>query len=551
LALVVDTWKPRGFGGEVGNVHLATGMIPPMPFFVLAEKQDSKLFGSAEMAEEKQETTPETNEETQQAEEPRTSKNTVTIEDAGPCKKKVVVEVPEETIKDMADEQYRDLRREAMVPGFRKGRAPRRLLEKRFGKETSEQVKLKILAEASEAAIKDKKLDVLTDPDVDYENVKVPESGPMRFEFEVEVRPEFELPVLEGIPVTRPKLEVTDAQVDREIEQLRRWSGLWVPKEDGTVEQGNEVVADVRLNVHLTDEEKAKQTEAAEKGEEAPPIGIPESETKLDNTEIHVRPNGFVGAVPVAKLDELLIGAKAGDKKTATVEVPKTYFREEYQGRTVDIEIDVKEVKYLKPAEMDEQFLQRYRVESEQELRDRIRDNLQAQLESQIRSDMSEQVYQHLLGNTNFDLPVDIVARQAGTILQRQYINLLSRGLSREQVDEQMEQLRAGSEEQARQQLKTFFIMDKVAEKFDIDVTDEEINGHIAQVAIQRGQRPEKLKEQMERDGSLAQFRLDIRQSKCIGKLLESANITEQQGEEKAAKPKKGKKKAAEEKAEE
>jgi len=504
------------------------------------------------MADEKQEpTTPETNEETKQAEAPRTSKNTVTIEDAGPCKKKVVVEVPEETMKDMADEQYRELRREAVLPGFRKGRAPRRLLEKRFGKETSEQIKIKILAEASEAAIKDKKLDVLTDPDIDYENIKLPESGPMRFEFKIEVRPEFELPALEGIPVTRTKLEVTEAQVDREIEQLRRWSGLWVPKEDGAVEQGNEVVADVRVNMHLTDEEKAKQAEAAAKGEEIAPFGIPESEAKLDNTEIHVRPNGFVGAVPVPKLDEMLAGAKAGDKKTTTVEVPKTYFREEYQGRTMDVEIDIKEVKYLKPADIDEQFLQRYHVDSEQELRDHVRDNLQAQLESQVRTDMSEQIYQHLLSNTSFDLPVDIVARQAGTILQRQYINLLARGLSREQVDEQMDQLRAGSEEQARQQLKTFFIMDRVAEKYEIDVTDEEINGHIAQVAIQRGQRPEKLKEQMERDGSLAQFRLDIRQGKCIGKLLESASISEQKPEEKPKKAKKGTKKSAQGKAEE
>ncbi|MBN1509632.1 MAG: trigger factor [Sedimentisphaerales bacterium] len=492
----------------------------------------------------------DTRTEEQKARDERTSKNTVTIEEAGPCKKKVIVEVPEETIKDMADEQYRELRRDAVVPGFRKGRAPRRLLEKRFGKETSEQIKLKILAEASEAAMKDKKVDALTDPDIDYENIKLPDSGPMRFEFEVEVRPEFELPALEGIPVTRTKLEVTDAQVDREIEQLRRWSGLWVPKEEGAVEQGDEVVADVRLNVHLTDEEKAKQAEAAAKGEEAPTVGIPESETKLDNSEIHVRPNGFVGAVPVPKLDELLTGAKAGDKKTTTVEVSKTYFREEYQGRTIDIEIDVKEVKYLKPAEMNEQFLQRYHVGNEQELRDRIRDNLQDQLESQVRSDMSEQVYQHLLDNASFDLPMDIVARQAGSILQRQYINLLARGLSREQIEEQMEQLRAASADQAKQQLKTFFIMDKVADKLEIAVTEEEINGHIAQVAIQRGQRPEKLKEQMERDGSLAQFRLDIRQNKCISKLLETANVSEQKSEEKARKSKKGNK-SAEEKSEE
>jgi trigger factor len=249
--------------------------------------------------------------------------------------------------------------------------------------------------------------------------------------------------------------------------------------------------------------------------------------------------------VPVEKLDELLVGAAVGDKKTTTVEIPKTYFREDLQGRKVDIEIEVKEIKYLKPAEVNENFLQRYEVQTVEELREKIRDNLQARIESQVRSDMSDQVYQYLLDNTKFDLPVDIVARQAGSVLQRQYINLLSRGLSRQQVEEQMEQLRAGSEEQAKQQLKTFFIMDKVAEKLDIDVSEEEINGHIARVAIQRGQRPEKLKEQMERDGSLSQFRLDVRQSKCLSKLLESANITEQAPEEKAGKSKKAKKKSA------
>jgi trigger factor len=248
--------------------------------------------------------------------------------------------------------------------------------------------------------------------------------------------------------------------------------------------------------------------------------------------------------VPVANLDELLVGAKAGDKKATTVEIPKTYFREEYQGRKVDVEIDVKDVKYLKPAEIDQPFLQRYHVENEQQLRDKVRDNLQDRLEAQVRNDMSEQIYQHLLDNTTFDLPTDIVARQAGSLLQRQYINLLARGLSREQIEEQMEQLRAGSEEQARQQLKTFFIMDKVAEKLGIEVSEEEVNGHIAQVAVQRGQRPEKLKEQMERDGSLAQFRLDVRQSKCISKLLESANISEQQPEEKPKRAKKATKKS-------
>jgi FKBP-type peptidyl-prolyl cis-trans isomerase (trigger factor) len=95
--------------------------------------------------------------------------------------------------------------------------------------------------------------------------------------------------------------------------------------------------------------------------------------------------------------------------------------------------------------------------------------------------------------------------------------------------------------------------MDKVADKLEIEVTEEEINGHIAQIAIQRGQRPEKMKEQMERDGSLAQFRMDVRQNKCINKLLETADITEQEAQGAEAKPKRARKtakKSAEDKAE-
>ncbi len=496
------------------------------------------------MAEEKQETTASEQEEGKQetqesAQESRTAKNTVAVEEIGPCKKKVSVEIPEETIKEMGDEQYRELRRDAVLPGFRKGRAPRRLLEKRFGKETQESIKLKLLAEASEAAMKAQKLDVLTDPEIDFEHIELPETGPMKFSFEVEVRPEFELPAMEGIAVAKPKLEVTEGQIDREIEQLQRWSGVWTPREDGVVQRDDQIVADARLRVELTEEEKARQTAIAEgkpEEEDAKKTAIPESETKLDNAEVFVRPNGFVGPIPVEKLDELLVGVKAGEKKTTTVEVPQTFFREEYQGRKVEVEIDVKDIKFLKPAEIDEHFLQRFNVENLGELRDRIRENLQERVENQVRSEMSDQIYQYLLDNTKFDLPMDIVARQAGNVLQRQYISLLSRGLSRQQVDEQMEQLRAGSEEQAREQLRTFFIMDRVAEKLEIEVTEEEINGHIARVAMQRGQRPEKMKEQMERDGSLAQFRLEIRQGKCISKLLESASITERQPDEKPRK---------------
>jgi len=357
-------------------------------------------------------------------------KNKVTVKQAGPCKKKVSIEVPEETVKKVYDDQYVELGKDAVVPGFRKGRAPRRLLEKRFGKEVGEQIKLQLLADATDSAIKDNKIDMLREPNVDHENIELPESGPFKFDFEVEVRPEFELPKLEGIGVKKCKLEVTDEQVNDEIDQIRKYSGVWTPKE-GAAEADDQIIADVILKVEDIEEEE-----------------------KLDNTEISVRPNGFVGSVPVENLDEVLEGVKTGEVKTTTVTVPKTYFKEEYRGKKVEIQIDVKDIKHLKYAEIDENFLGRFGVEDEGELRERMRDVLHNRMEQHIRGELSQQIYKYMLDNTKFDLPVDIVAEQAGVVMQRQYANLTRQGLSSEQISEHMEQLRASSEQQAKEQVK-------------------------------------------------------------------------------------------------
>ena len=487
------------------------------------EKQQEEVAENSEPTSEEVIEEPQEESEEEASEEEPEIPNIVTIEDAGPCKKKLLIEIPREKIEKVTDSQFEELRRDAIVPGFRKGRAPRRLLEKRFGKEANEAVKAKLLAEASESALKDNELKTLGEPDINFEDIKLPEEGSMKFDFEVEVRPEFELPELEGIPVTKTKLEVTDEQIDSEIEQMQRWAGVWTPRKDEPAVLDDQVIADAKLKIEEVEEEE-----------------------KLDNVEIYVRKNGFVGQIPVENLNEILTGAKAGETKTTTVEVPKTYYKEEYRGKKVDIEIEVKDIKWLKPAELDENFLQRFKVENEDELREQIHDKLQSRLESQIRNEMSEQIYKYLEDNTDFDLPLDVVARQADSVLRRQYINLMMRGLTREQVNEQMEQLQAGSEEQAKKQVKNFFIMDKVAEKLDISVSEPEINGYIAQIAMERNQRPERMREQMEHEGTLAQLELEVRQEKCIEKLLESAKIIEKKAEKTKPKAeKKTKKKAA------
>lgn len=451
-------------------------------------------------------------------------KNTVTITDAGPCKKKVAIEVPEDAVHAALDEQYKELRKDAMVPGFRKGKAPIKLLEKRFGKDVIEQVKLKLLADASQAALKDNDISALNDPDIDYEKIALPDTGSLKFEFDVEVKPEFELPETDGIEVEKPAVAVSDEQLAEELEHLRKQAGIWAPVEGGKVEKEDQVIADVVV--------KAEDDAEGQ---------------KFDNVEVYARPIAMVGPVIVEKTDELLEGAKAGDTKSTTVDIPKTYYDEKYRGKKVEASITVRDIKRIKPAELDENFFRRFGVADETELKKELREALEKRAEQQARSAMSDQIHKYLREKTQFDLPENIVAAQAEQLLRRRYSSLLTRGVPVEQIQEKADEIKATTDEQAKEQLKIYFIMEKLASKLDISVSEEEINGRVAQLAIQQGRRPEKVREEMVRDGSLASFGIQLREEKCLEKLLASAKIVE--AKEAPKKPKLPRKKVSGKKA--
>src|SRR3989440_5095195 len=119
----------------------------------------------------------------------------ITIEDAGPATKRVVVEIPKERIDQKLTEQYKDLRQQAAIPGFRPGHAPQKLIEKRFATDVKEQVRRNLISESYEQALEKNNLNVLGEPDFDNpEAITLPDSGSMNFSFTVEVQPDFTIP---------------------------------------------------------------------------------------------------------------------------------------------------------------------------------------------------------------------------------------------------------------------------------------------------------------------------------------------------------------------
>ena len=163
----------------------------------------------------------------------------------------------------------------------------------------------------------------------------------------------------------------------------------------------------------------------------------------------------------------------------------------------------------------------------EAELREALREQMVERITYDVQQALREQVSKHLTDNIHFDLPAKLSTKQADRVVNRRAIELLQRGLSREQIEANIERLRAGADEEAARELKLFFILQKLAADLGVDVDEGELNGRIAMLAAQRGRRPEKVKQDMAKDGSLTNLYLQMREQKALDKVLESAAIEE------------------------
>jgi trigger factor len=189
--------------------------------------------------------------------------------------------------------------------------------------------------------------------------------------------------------------------------------------------------------------------------------------------------------------------------------------------------VTIKDIKKLELVEITPEFLEDLGFDSEQELRDALREQMVERISFDIAQAQREQVSKYLMENTQFDLPAKLSAKQVDRVVQRKAIDLLMRGIPREQVDAQIEQLRAGAQAEAGRELKLFFILQKIATEQNTDVDEAELNGRIALLAAQRGERPEKLKQEMAKDGSLSNLYVQLREQKALDKILESAQVEE------------------------
>lgn len=460
---------------------------------------------------------------------------TVKVEDAGPALKRLSIELPESRIKAKIEESFDTLSNDAVLPGFRKGRAPRRLLEKRFAESVQGDVKNQLLSESYHQALESEGLDVIGEPDVkDADDIEVPESGPLSYVVEVEITPDFELPKFDGIKVDKKAMEVTDADVTAEIEQYRERYGQMSAVEDATVAEGDYVQSDVKV---LAGENAGDDAEVLHEH--------PGAYTLVHGEDKEYK--GHVAGILIEDLGKQLTGKKVGDTVTISMTGPDGHENDAIKGQPITIVMAITHVHRLAPASIED-LLPQFGMQTEDELTERVKTMLEQRNEQTQQADMHKQVTEQIVDAVELDLPEGLKGRQIERALQRQQMELLYSGKQPEEIEAELAEARTQGEAEAVKQLKTFFVLDKAAKELEIEVAENEINGRISMMAMQQQRRPEKLRNEMRQRGELEQLYLSIREQKTLDKIIEQATVTEVAGEAAETKPKKTKKKSTKKK---
>ncbi len=427
----------------------------------------------------------------------------VAIDSRSACERHITVTVAREDIDRYFDSEFSELMPKAQVPGFRPGRAPRKLIEAKFRKDVADRVKMNLLMDSLAQIHEDHDLSAISEPDLDLHAVEVPETGPLTFEFDLEVRPDFDLPNWKGMRIEKPVREVDPADVDRALERTLAGRGRLVPH-DGPAEPGDYITCNLTF--------KSEGRILSEAHEEV----------------IRIRPVLSFRDGRIEQFEELIVGAVAGEVRTGSATISPDAPNEGLRGQAVTADFEVLEIKRLQLPDLNAELLDELGgFELEADLRDAIKEQLEQQLRYEQRRRAREQIARELTVSATWELPPEMLKRQASRELEREVMELQSAGFNEEDIRARQNQIRQNAMAETARALKEHFILERIAEIEKIEAADSDYDREIEMIAANRGDSPRRVRAKLEKSGSMDVLRNQIIERKVIDLILEHAEFAE------------------------
>lgn len=424
----------------------------------------------------------------------------IKIEEVGPCKKLLKFEIPKEAIDDEWQKQLKEVARMAKVPGFRKGKVPRKLLEKNYGDKIMDDVKRAVVSGSYQQAIEENKLSPVGDPDIGDINLEL--GKPLKFEITLEVLPTFELGEYKGLKLQRKPVSVTDEDIDKALETISKQKAQLTIVKTGKVKTEDFIICDCEVGIN--------------------------DEVVWSDQELEVMVAGsHVADINVPDLKDSLVGAKSGDKISVDVELGDNFSVEQHRNKSAKMEISIKEIKRPKSPKIDDELAKQVGYDTLGELKEFMSKRLEMEKKRMAEGEMQEQISSKLIEMADFEMPEDMIKHHTSERLHKYQLDLVNKGTPQEEIEKHSEDLKSASEESVVRDFKMSLVLEHIAEKERIFVTEDDVNRRISEMAGMYGLDAAGMKKQLEKMNSMSNLRHQLRESKTLNLLMKEANIEE------------------------
>jgi trigger factor len=385
----------------------------------------------------------------------------ITVENLAPCRKLLRVELDAKSVDEIFDAITKDYQKQASLPGFRPGKAPRDMVIKKYEADIAGEAKRRLIGDNYRKALDEKKIHAIGYPDI--EEIQFGRGQNLQFAATIETAPEFQLPEYKGLAVKRETKSVTDADVERAL-------GLLAQQHTKFETAARELkMGDVAVVNYTGTSDGKPLTEIAPTAK-----GL----TEQKNFWVDIAPNTFITGFA-----EQLIGAKAGDQRTANVDFPADFVTKELAGKKGVFEVEVVEVKEKVPPPIDDALAKNYGAETLEKLRAGVRVDLENELKFSQAKAVRGQILNALLAQANFDLPESAVAQETKNVVYNIVQENTKRGVGRDLIEQQKDQIYNAAATSAKERVKVAFLIQRIAEKEDIKVSQDEVLQRVQSMA--------------------------------------------------------------------
>ena len=427
-----------------------------------------------------------------------------TIEIIGPCRKKLRIEVDATRVAGVRAEILQEFRKGAAIPGFRPGKAPEPLVEKRYASEIDQEVRQRVIPDAYREAVKELKLHVVGMPNV--ESVESQPGKGLFFIAIVDTAPDFELPEYRGVAVKKTETPVTDADVEKTIDGLREQQADFTDVTGRAVQTGDFAI------VNYSGVADGK------------PIGelAPDAKTLGEHKDfwLMMSADSFLPG-----FCDQLVGAQVGEKKQVLVNFPADFAVKVLAGKKATYFVDVTSIKEKKLPAVTDELAKKLGVDTVEQLKAEIRKGLAGEREAQANSEMRKQVVDQLLSKVAFELPEALVAQETKSIVYDLVRENSQRGVGKDVLESKKEEIFGFASQSAKERLRSSFILGAIAEAEKITVEEAEMEQRIAAMAARYRMPAEKLKAQLDEKGGLGEVEEQILVGKTLDFLIANAKV--------------------------